>query len=119
MVLKLSLNPHTQVNGYISMMRNMFVTSSIAIGIFGFSNNFQEFKYFIRIVAVCILVYSCIYGIKAGRDYEEYIKFLENYDTIQEPYIYQIPQWRQWIMLTYIYVGILSIIILTILFRLF
>jgi len=60
MALKLSLNPHTQVNGYISMMRNMFLTSSIAIGIFGFINNFQEFKSFIFICVPAIFLGTII-----------------------------------------------------------
>lgn len=119
MTLKLSLNPQAQLNGYISMMRNMFLTSSIAIGIFGFSNNFQEFKYFMRLISVSILVYSCIYGIKSAHDYKDFINFLEKHNTIEEPYIYQIPQFRQWVTMSYVYVGILSVIILTIIFRLF
>ena len=39
--------PMSVVNGFTSMMRNMFITSSIGFIAMGFSNSFKKYKSYI------------------------------------------------------------------------
>ena len=107
---KLSHNPHTYVNGYISMMRNMFLTSSIGLGAMAFSNRFRDYTIIVRIVAFSIFIYSCLYGVKSAIDFTQYIHYMESRKDIKEPYKSQIQQWKTWVWFTYIYIALLVII---------
>ena len=69
--------PQVTFNGFISIMRNVYLTSSIGIALLTFSRNFREHRNIMRVISLSILLYSIIYGIKAGLDFYFYLKFLE------------------------------------------
>jgi hypothetical protein len=110
-------NPQTYLNGYISMMRNMFLTSSVALGTMGFSNRFKEFEIIIKIVGTLIMGYSILYGYTSAKNYSNYIKFLEEKKELVDVYEIQLPEWKNWIKLTYLYMILLVIVVVIILFR--
>jgi len=112
-----SHNPQTYLNGYISMMRNMFLTSSVALGTMGFSNRFKEFEIIIKIVGTLIMGYAILYGYTSAKNFSNYIEFLEEKKELADVYEIQLPEWKNWIKLTYLYMILLVIVVVVILFR--
>jgi len=115
--MKLSHNPQSMVNGYISMSRNMFLLSSIGFASMAFSNTFNEYKKLVQIIALSIFIYSIIYGYKATYDFGLYLDYMLQQKDIGEPHNLQLKQWRGWITLTYVYICILLVMSFIIFFR--
>ena len=114
--MTVSYNPQPFINGYISMIRNMFLTSSIGLAAMGFSNRFKQYEKKVKIIAVIIILYSILYGYKASKDSNNYINYIEKQEDLPELYTIMLNDWRQWIYITYIYMILtlsLSIIIFT------
>ena len=106
--MTLAHNPTAFLNAHISMMRNMFLTSSISLAVLGYSDKSKLFKEVgVKDVALFILAYSVIYGIKSAMDFHAYLKYLETLNDLQEPYLSQIKKWQGWVSLTYVYVILL------------
>jgi len=100
------------VNGYTSMMRNMFTTSSIALAAMTFSRNFKKYIIHVRLVAYCIFIYSIIYGIKAARDFNKYLNFIKNTQTLKREDKILLKNWEDYDNFTYFYIIILIMFIL-------
>ena len=115
--MNLSHNPHTFVNGYISMMRNMFLTSSIGLATMGFSKNFKEYEIFVKILALIILAYSIILGLKSANDFNIYLNHMNSEKDVPEVYKKLFGKWRQWILLTYAYICIVLVLLAVVFFR--
>lgn len=109
-------DPHPLVDGYISMQRNMFLTSSIGIAMMGFSNNFKEYKKLIKIIAFIIFIFSIVYGYNASKDSIDYINYIKKQKNLPELYIIMLDKWKKWILLTYIYI-IITICLSGIIFK--
>ena len=110
-------NPQTYLNGYISMMRNMFVISSVALATMGLSNRFKKFEIVIKIIGTVIMGYAILYGYTSAKNFSNYITFLEGKKELDNVYELQLPEWKNWITLTYIYMVLLMIVIVIIFFR--
>lgn len=95
--------PQVTFNGFMSIMRNVYLTSSIGIALLTFSRNFKRDRNIIRIISLSILLYSIIYGIKAGRDFYIYLNFLENQKDVPTFLREKIKRWYIWIIFTNIY----------------
>ena len=95
--------PQVTFNGFMSIMRNVYLTSSIGIALLTFSRNFREDRNIVRIIALGILLYSIIYGIKAGRDFYIYLNFLEKQEDLPSFLREKIKRWYIWIVFTNIY----------------
>lgn len=95
--------PQVTFNGFMSIMRNVYLTSSIGIALLTFSRNFKSDRNIIRIISLSILLYSIIYGIKAGRDFYIYLNFLENQKGVPTFLREKIKSWYIWIIFTNIY----------------
>ena len=96
-------SPQITFNGFTSIMRNVYLTSSIGIALLTFSNNFRKDKNIVIIISLTIMFYSILYGIKAGRDFYKYLKFLENKKDIPLLLKEKIERWYMWIIFTNIY----------------
>ena len=103
----LSHNPHTYLNSYISIMRNMILTSSVSLLVY-------QLKY--KLISFLILLFSISIGIISSYNFYNYIKYIESLG-IKEPYIMYINQWYIWILFTIIYVSILLLIGINILYK--
>ena len=95
--------PQVTFNGYMSITRNVYLTSSIGIALLTFSRNFKEHINIMRIIAIGILLYSIIYGIKGSRDFYIYLNFLETVDDLPSFLRERINRWYIWIFFTNIY----------------
>ena len=109
--------PQVTFNGFTSIMRNVYLTSSIGIALLTFSRNFRQDRNNVRIIALGILLYSIIYGIKAARDFYIYLNFLEKQDDLPSFLREKIKRWYIWIIFTNIYSFITIILFLIIFYR--
>ena len=96
-------SPQSTLNGFISMSRNIFLTSSIGIALLTFSRNFKDDKTIIRIIALSILLYSILYGLKAVYDFSIYLNYLDKHNDIPFFFKEKINRWYLWILITNIY----------------
>ena len=109
-----SNNPQAVYNGLISGHRNMFLSSSVAVVMIGFSHSFKnpKIQLSIKFCGLCILGLAIYIGIHATHDFKYYIK--HNKDTL--PSYIPVNSWKNWAYVTYIYSGILICLSLLLLF---
>ena len=104
-------------NGYTSITRNMYLTSSIGITAMIFSNRFTHFEKIIKILSLWIILYSIFYGLKSTHDLNQYLVLLNKQNDLSELTQMQIKQWTEWGYFNYIYICIMVILCLVIFFR--
>ena len=107
--------PQVTFNGYLSAMRNVYLTSSIGLALMTFSKNFYKDVKYIYTLSLLILVYSFSYGYKATRDLELYLKFLASEDDVPKLILKKIDNWNYYVHLAYVY-GSITIILFLFLF---
>ena len=108
--MKISHNPGTILNGFVSMSRNVFLISSMALAFLGYSRKSEIFnKVSIKIVPLIIILFSIIYGLKASYDFNLYLNYMQNDNiTLKPPYSFQIKQWKDWVYLLVVYTILLT-----------
>ena len=66
------------LNYYMSALRNMFLTSSIAVAMVGFSDRFgnKSFpnKLLVKIIAFFTIILSIVFGMKATEDFKTMLR---------------------------------------------
>lgn len=114
-----SNNPQSVVNGYYSATRNIFLTSSIAIAVYSFSNTFKisSSENITKIVSILIFILSILYGINSTFSYYNYIKHLQNRKNI--PKYIDIEAMKRECYIVSLYILILIILLIIALRRLF
>jgi len=101
------------LNFYMSALRNMFLTSSVAIGMIGFSDRFSKTnKLLILLTAFCIIVLSIAFGLKSTENFIIMLRKETQNKGLTELDKELLKQCKQWPMFAYFYVGFLSIILL-------
>lgn len=104
--------PQSVVNGHISMVRNMFLTSSIAIAIIALSTNsryFKNYEFYVKIFAYCIFLYSILYGLITAYMFNIYLAHIQSSKKLSDHDLVLLDQWRHYDILIYIYCAILVI----------
>jgi len=101
------LHSQSTFNGYVSQMRNMFSTSSVALAMVALGHHFVQYKWHIKIIALLVILFSIIYGYTASSDFANYLTYMEKHNELTELNIFQFKQWRSRIILSYIYMFIL------------
>ena len=115
-ILMATLTPQGYLGVYISKMRNIFLTSSIAFVMFSFGNNLdKEYKITLRIVSILMFIYSISYAIKSIIDCDKVIDVFRKNNVLDEHYKFYLNQIEIWIIYTYVYIGILITIIIILL----
>jgi hypothetical protein len=86
----------------------MFLSSSVAVGMIGFSNSFKHNKvqYAIKIGVLCIIMLSIFIGFTTANDFNYYIN---NVETPLPDYI-PLDSWKSWAYITYLYIAFLIVI---------
>jgi hypothetical protein len=101
-------NPHTVYNGAVSGQRNMFLSSSLAIVIAGFSHNFKNknIAIFVKILAFIIFTISIYIGFTSTYDFRFYL------DHVKEklPNYVPIENWYRMGYIVYAYTFIITLI---------
>jgi hypothetical protein len=117
MSIKSTFNPQSYANGYVSMNRNIFILSSLAVASIGLSKNKQKLDGSIKFIVILILLYNCLYGYSSTRDFEKYIKYIESKHDLPDLYQFQLNQWKRWTRMGHLYIGILLVFICIVLFK--
>jgi uncharacterized membrane protein YidH (DUF202 family) len=112
-----SIDTQPAFNGYVSQIRNMFLTSSIAIALMAFSIRFRSSKKHVKLISISIISFSILYGYTASRDFNNYLNYMYKQDNLTELNILQFNQWRSRILFSYVYIFILIIIAMIIVFK--
>jgi hypothetical protein len=101
-------NPHTVYNGAVSSQRNMFLSSSLAIVMIGFSDKFKnDFAvYLVRLMGVLIFFISVYIGFLSNYDFRFYL------DSVKDELPGHIPidNWYRLSYVVYLYSLILFVL---------
>lgn len=105
--INFSHDPENVLNAFLSMSRNFFLTASISIAILGISRkSILANKKTFLILALLMMMFSIIYGIKSTLDFNNYLNYLRENKYFKNDYIKTISQrWKGWI-----YINILFLI---------
>lgn len=102
------------LNFYMSALRNMFLTSSIAIGMIGFSDRFKDNnKLLVLIIATFVILLSISFGMHATNTFIVMLKKASAEPSISTLDKELIKQSKQWPLFAYFYCGFLALILLT------
>ena len=104
-------------NGNQSMMRNMFLLSSIGFWVLTFSYLFNKYKNIIKILGYTIFIYSIIYGLKAAKDFNHYLNYIETNTNLNNEDKIQLENWHDYDSLTYTYSIIMIVFVCIIIMR--
>lgn len=106
--MKFSNNPQSVYNGAISGQRNMFLSSSLAAIIIGFSDKFHN-PYIIttvRLLGCIIFLLSITIGYLSNHDFRFYLDKMGD----ELPEYIPVDDWRLWTLIVYVYITIIAII---------
>jgi hypothetical protein len=106
--IKFGNNPHTVYAGMISGYRNMFLSSTVAFGLIGFSERFKnpKFKFGISMLGGIVLCLSLYISLLTANDFKYYLDEFEGLFPEHIP----VKQWRM-----HFYTGLVYGVILLIL----
>ena len=101
-------NPHTVYNGAVSSQRNMFLSSSLAIVMIGFSDKFKnDFAvYLVRLMGVLIFLISVYIGFLSNYDFRFYLDHVKD----ELPGHIPIDNWYRLSYVVYLYSLILFVL---------
>jgi len=95
---------YSALNSQLSASRNMYLTSSVAVAMIGFSNSFEgKFANRMKIIGLCMILYSICIGLVTWYTFSRYIKEMSKGDKRYQ-------EWYVWNMLTIVYVVILCFV---------
>ena len=104
-------NPQSVINGFYSSSRNVFLTLSIGVAMYGFSNSFNlgVSKNVIKDISLLIFLYSLMTGINNVVLFNNYIKGLEKEQLAGEelPLYIDLNGWKR-----YLYIKIYFLVLL-------
>jgi len=102
------------LNFYMSALRNMFLTSSIAIGMAGFSDRFGKTnKLILRAIALCIMLLSIGFGYRATVDFGHMLASAASQENLNEHELTIVQQAHQWPLFAYAYMATVGTVIFT------
>ena len=111
--MQYSNNPQSFVNGFYSASRNVFLTVSVAIAMYGFSASFKTAKrHLVKDISLFIMLYALLLGITNLIYFKRYLTKLENEQKIGE----NVPNYIDFQMLrVHAYLKVYFLIILAVL----
>lgn len=99
------------MNGFHSASRNVFLVSSVAIGLYGFSETFKIEKSANIIKSLSLFIFLCAFfqGINTSYSMYKYIEYIKNKDNLP-PHI-NMNVWYNYLLITSGYTLLLGIVI--------
>ena len=112
----------TQLNFLLLAQRNMILIFAFALTFMVFANNFK-YRFMVRFIMFCLLIYSVALGIMSILNYNSYIKKTKKElnaekavnDTMEEDIkdeLQILKDWANWIYFSYALLGINALIII-------
>ena len=97
-------NPQRYLNGFFSACRNVFLVSSIAIALYGYSNSFniKSSIDFTRLSSTMLFMFCFVYGINTAYSMYEYLSNLEK--DKERPEDINLNIWRVYMYLLIVYI---------------
>ena len=114
--MKYANNPQSVMNGFYSASRNVFLTVTVSIAIYGFSNTFNLdiSKNVVKDISLLIFIFSFCLGINNIIMLNDYINILEKDEksgTELPPYI-NLKSWKRHMYIKIYFLLILALIII-------
>ena len=105
-------NPQAVFNGFVSLSRNIYLTSTVGIAMFGYSNSFKITfsEIMIRVISICIFIFSTIYLVNGTLGFRNYLNNLEKENNTL-PYYVDLKTWRNYEYINYLYLAFLLLVI--------
>ena len=105
-------NPQSVYNGYASLFRNVYLTSSIGVAVYGYSNSFKidSSIFYVKLLSILIFLFSIGIGINGNISFYNYIKKLEK-DKENLPNYIDLNSWMRYVYFNIVYLIFLVIII--------
>jgi hypothetical protein len=100
----------SSLSNYLSAFRNTYTTSTIAIGLYGFSNTFRIDMSVntLKLMSISMFIYSFLYGLNATLIFKNELKKMDKVEPLVYNYLY----------FSYAFLGLLAILIALTLLRL-
>jgi hypothetical protein len=121
--MKYANNPQSVINGFYSNSRNVFLTLSIGVAMYGFSNSFKlgVSQNVIKDISLLIFLFSLMTGINNVVLFNNYIKGLENEQLAGEelPLYVDLNGWKRFLYIKIYFLVLLIFIIIAAFVRLF
>ena len=121
--MKYANNPQAVINGFYSSSRNVFLTLSIGVAMYGFSNSFNlgVSKNVIRDISLLIFLFSLCLGINNVVLFNNYIKGLEKEQLMGEelPLYLDLNGWKRQLYIKIYFLVLLIFIIIAAFVRLY
>jgi len=110
-------NPQSVVNGWYSASRNVFLTVSVAVAMYGFSNSFKikNSTHIIKDISLLIFIFSFLLGVNNIVLFNKYIKKMEKEPKL--PMYVDIDGWKRHLYIKIYFMVLLLAIIIAILIR--
>ena len=99
-------------NGFTSACRNIFLTSSVALALFGYSNTFKLSSSvdLTKVGSMGILIFSILYGLNTVVGMNRYINEVEKSNEPLGKEI-QLDLWKNFVILTSFYILLIFVIL--------
>ena len=112
--MSFSNNPQSIFNGFVSVSRNVYLTSSIALAVYSYSNSFKisTSDSFVRIISVCIFIFALLILVNGTISFNNYLENLKNENNNQFPYYIDVEAWKRFVYINIIYAVLIVIIFL-------
>ena len=99
-------NPHQVYSNMLSGQRNMFVTSTLGITLFGLSYTLK-FNLLFKIMSVILLLFSIWISYLSSKDYDYYLNLIQQNDKNSKFY-----HWRNWSYISHSYLILMIILVI-------
>ena len=121
--MKYANNPQAVINGFHSSSRNVFLTLSIGVAMFGFSSSFNlgSSQNIIKDISLLIFLFSLSLGINNVVLFNNYIKGLEKEQLAGEelPLYLELNGWKRYLYIKIYFLVLLACIIIAAFIRLY
>ena len=107
------INPIAYYSGFISASRNIYLTSTVGIALFGYSAGFKinSSVDLVKFASMGILLFAILYGINTTYGMYKFVKLVEK-NNQEVPEYFQLNLWNNYIYLNSYYIIILILVLL-------
>jgi len=114
--MKYANNPQAVINGFYSSSRNVFLTVSIGIAMYGFSSSFKlgVSQHGVKDISLLIFIFSFMLGVNNVLLFNKYIKGLEKEKASGEelPLYIDLNSWKRFLYIKIYFILLVSCIII-------
>ena len=112
--MSFSNNPQSVFNGFVSVSRNVYLTSSISLAVYSYSNSFKisTSDNSVRVISVSIFLFALLILVNGTVSFNNYLENLKKENNNQFPYYIDIEAWKRFVYINIIYAILIVIIFL-------